>query len=405
MHNENKKIVEQAIADLQQGKTVLLLDSKTRENEGDMIFAAEMATEENVNFLIQHGSGIVCLPMLEEQAQRLGLSPMVNPANNSSRHRTPFTQSIGATQGTTTGVSAADRAHTIRTAMDSRATAVDLSRPGHVFPLIAQQHGVLKRAGHTEGAVDLMRLAGLKPGAVLCEVMNRDGTMAKGEQLHEFAKTHQLTLLTIEALIDYRRQQEMLIAPVAESKITLDDCGEWTITLFRNPIDDTTVTVLRSGDSSTGDPLVRIHSACFTGETLGSLHCDCRQQLTHAMKQISQHGGYLIYLEQEGRGIGLVNKIRAYDLQQRHTIDTFAANRQLGLPEDNRDYTIAAKVLHFYRQRSVKLLTNNPEKVAALNHYQIAVEQITMPVNTTCHNHAYLKAKATLRQHAIEMAE
>ncbi|MEM9243271.1 MAG: 3,4-dihydroxy-2-butanone-4-phosphate synthase [Pseudomonadota bacterium] len=400
MQNNYKTRVEKAISDLKKGKIILLHDNQDRENEADMIFAAEMATAEKVNFLIQHGSGIVCLAMTGQQAKRLDLSLLQAPQENNSQFGTPFTKPIGAKQGITTGISAADRAHTILTAMAEHSSHDDLSCPGHVFPLIANAQGVLKRQGHTEGTVDLMKLAGLKPAGVLCELVNSDGSVAKGEQIEHFAKTHQLTQLDMADLIQYRLRHEPIIELVAESTITLKDTGIWTISIFNNHINQKNITVLHRNTSGK-KPLVRVHSACFTGETLGSLHCDCQQQLHDALAQIGQQGGYLIYLDQEGRGIGLTEKIRAYDLQHRLSIDTYAANRELGFPEDQRDYISAVKVLHFYKEFDVKLLTNNPDKVDALEKYDIAIEQVNMKIASNAHNHNYLQAKIKFRQHNI----
>lgn len=395
--------VEAALEDLRLGKLIILTDNPERENEGDFIFPAEMITPEIMNFIIRHSSGIVCLSMFESHIKHLKLPYMVPAAENTSVRGTPFTVSIDAKQGITTGVSAHDRVTTIYAAIQDDATSDDLVKPGHIFPLYAKDRGVLERAGHTEGAVDLMQLAGLKPAAVLCEVMNPDGTMTKGTQLIEFAKQHDIRILSIEDIISYRTLRENLIAEEASTELPLESYGSLTLTVAKEKVSGLEHVILeKKPKDSTAALLVRIHSVCLTGDLLGSLRCDCNQQLHHSLKRISEEGGMLIYLNQEGRGIGLFNKIKAYALQETG-LDTIEANQQLGLPIDARKYYIAANILRNRGINRVRLLTHNPEKVNDLKKYGVTdVELEPMPVFCNPHNKKYLHAKALKLKHTMK---
>jgi len=398
MKDYSKQSVNKGISELQSKKMIILVDDEARENEGDLIFPAEEITPEVINFILKHCSGIICLALTPQWAKKLNLSFMVDPTNNSSQHGTPFTVSIEAKEGVTTGVSAADRAYTIRVAMNDNAKPEDLARPGHVFPLIANDQGVLGRQGHTEGAIDLIQLAGFKNGAVLCELMNANGTMKKGNDLLDFAKQHDLAIVSIKDVIQYR--SNTTTQKISEASITLKDYGEMTITVFGDVASTQEIVVLSKG-FKTDNPYVRIHSSCFTGDILGSMHCDCQQQLQHALNLISQQGGFVIYLNQEGRGIGLANKIKAYALQQQG-YDTVEANIALGFSPDLRDYGLAIGVLNFYNIQSVRLLTNNPRKVEALMDAKIEVEKVTIPVKHNQHNQKYLQTKRNMLDHEIE---
>lgn len=401
-HIEN---VTTAINDLRQGKMVVLIDNPQRENEGDLIFPAEIIQQSVINFMLQHCSGIICLGLLPEQARRLGLDYMVAPYLNTSARSTPFTVSIDAACNITTGVSAHDRTHTILTAMRDNVTPDDLARPGHVFPLQAQSGGVLVRPGHTEGSIDLMRLAGYKPAAVLCEIMNPDGTMAKGQELIDFAQQHQLALLSIDDLIAYRRTKENLILEEASALLPIEQQQNFTFKVVKERYSEQEHIVLLnlSGALKPESCLVRIHSSCITGDVFGSLRCDCNQQLHYALQRIGSEGGMLIYLNQEGRGVGLLNKIKAYALQEQG-LDTVDANQRLGLPIDAREYYIAANILRNHNINNVRLLTNNPNKAAGLNKYGIDhVTTVPMPVFCTQNNKNYLLAKKSKLNHDIEV--
>lgn len=391
--------VESALADLRQGKPIILTDNPERENEGDFIFAAEMITIEMMNFIIRHSSGIVCLALFEDHIKRLGLPYMVPVHQNTSSRGTPFTVSIDAKKGITTGVSALDRVKTVQAVMSDHAKPDDLVMPGHIFPLYAKEGGVLERAGHTEGSVDLMKLAGLKSAAVLCEVMNPDGTMTRGAKLIEFAKENNIKILTIEDIITYRLARENLIAEEISTEIPLENYGSFTLTVIKEKITGTEHVILEKKLKKSAQMLVRIHSVCLTGEIFGSLRCDCKQQLHYSLKRISEEGGMLIYLDQEGRGIGLFNKIKAYALQEQG-LDTIEANEKLGLPIDSRKYYIAANILRNRGITDVKLLTNNPEKLKDLKKYGIEkIELEPLPVFCNEHNKKYLNAKKIKLNH------
>ncbi len=394
------KRVEQALHDIRQGKIVIVTDHPDREDEGDFIMAAEKITSETMNFIIRHSSGIVCLSLQEKQLKQLNLPFMVAPHENTSLRGTPFTVSIDARKGITTGVSAADRMHTILAAIREDAKPDDLDKPGHIFPLCARAGGVLERPGHTEGAVDLAIMAGLKPAAVLCEVMNPDGTMTRGKQLEVFAKAHGLLIVSIDDMIDYRRFHENLIEESAHAELPLESYGQCKVTVIKEKITGQEHAIIESHVSS-DKPIVRIHSSCFTGDIFGSLRCDCHQQLHYAMQRISEEGGILIYLNQEGRGIGLLNKIKAYALQE-SGLDTVEANHKLGLPADSRNYYLVANILKNRGIKHIRLLTNNPNKMTDLQKYGITtVEVENIPAHFNQHNKKYLMTKKSKLHHDI----
>ena len=396
--------VKRALSDLAQGKMIILMDDANRENEGDMIMAAEKITTETMNFMIRNGSGIVCLSLTPSHLQKLNLSMMVPDEENTSLRGTPFTISIDAKSGITTGVSAADRTRTIQIAMQDNIDPTSLARPGHIFPLQARDGGVLERQGHTEGAVDLARLAGFKPAAVLCEIMNPDGTMAHGQQIEEFAATHQLTLISMDDIIAYRLHEDSLILDEASASLPLERYGTFKVTAIKEKINGNTHIVLEKENvkAKADEPhLVRIHSSCVTGDLFCSKRCDCNKQLHYALQRISQEGGTLIYLTQEGRGIGLFDKIRAYALQEQG-LDTVQANEALGLPIDSRQYYVAASILRNRNQSNIKLLTNNLNKVNDMIRFGIEkVEREPMPSFHHSQNQHYLKTKNEKLNHVI----
>ncbi|TAK74987.1 MAG: 3,4-dihydroxy-2-butanone-4-phosphate synthase [Gammaproteobacteria bacterium] len=392
--------VESALGDLRKGKMIILTDHPDRENEGDLICAAEMITPDIINFMIRNGSGIVCLSLATDQVKKLGLNPMVSPYENTSHRGTPFTVSIEAKVGVTTGVSAQDRATTILAAINDNATQEDLAKPGHVFPLHAKAGGVLERQGHTEGSIDMVRLAGFKPAAVLCEIMNADGTMAKGEQLYQFAKEHHLKLLSIDDTIAYRHVKENLIAEEVTTNLPLEKYGMFDLAVIREKFNGSEHVILTAHHTLLSPPLVRIHSACMTGDLFGSKRCDCYMQLHYSLQRISKEGGILIYLNQEGRGVGLFNKIKAYHLQE-NGLDTVEANHRLGLPIDSREYYLAANILRNRNIQSICLLTNNPHKVANLKKYGIDVQTESMPIFYNECNKYYLQTKKEKLNHSI----
>jgi 3,4-dihydroxy 2-butanone 4-phosphate synthase / GTP cyclohydrolase II len=398
--------IEQAIADIRAGKFVLVADDEDRENEGDLLCAAELVTPAMINFLLLHARGVICLALTNERADYLRLDPQTDL--NTEAMRTAFTTTIDAAprHGVTTGVSAADRATTIRVAVDPSSGPADLVRPGHINPLRARDGGVLRRVGHTEAAVDLARFAGLRPAGVICEVMNADGTMAQRPALERFADEHGLTFITVAQLVCYRLQHERLVHRVAEARLPTEH-GEWRIVGYRNDVDAREHVALVYGDV-TGDVtdgqgiLVRVHSKCLTGDVFHSMRCDCGWQLDRAMQMIAEAGrGVLVYLDQEGRGIGLLNKLKAYELQD-HGADTVEANERLGFKPDLREYGIGAQILLDLGLTSIRVLTNNPKKLVGLEGYGLRVENgVRIEAPTTEENASYLRTKRSKLGHLL----
>src|SRR2546423_1653505 len=367
--------IDDVVSDLAKGKLVIVTDDADRENEGDLVMAAEKATAKTVNFMATHGRGLICAPIANERAEQLGLQRMV--AQNREMYRTDFTVSVDAARGVTTGISAHDRAATIQTIADPKSTPEDLVQPGHVFPLRAKDGGVLRRAGHTEAALDLARMAGLQPAGVLCEILHDDGTMARLPELMEFRKKHGLRICTIQSLIAYRQKREKLVKREQIVKLPTD-YGDFDLHMYRSVLDGMHHLALVKGKIDKNKPtLVRVHSECLTGDVFGSRRCDCGNQLHAALRQISEAGnGVLIYMRQEGRGIGLAAKIHAYKLQE-EGLDTVEANAKLGLPPDLRDYGLGAQILFDLGVRQFRFLTNNPKKVVGLEGYGLEmVEQV-----------------------------
>jgi 3,4-dihydroxy 2-butanone 4-phosphate synthase / GTP cyclohydrolase II len=394
--------VERAVADIAAGKPVVVVDDANRENEGDIIVAASMMTPELMAFMIRYTSGVICVPLPGEDLDRLQL-PLMTPSNT-ERMRTAFTVSVDARDGVTTGISAADRARTVRVLTDSATESYELVRPGHIFPLRYAEGGVLRRPGHTEAAVDLARLAGLNPAGVLAEVVNDDGTMARLPALRAFADAHGLSLISIAQLIEYRRHTEQMVRRVVETKLP-NSHGQWRALGYLNSVDGTEHVALVLGDVADGERvLTRVHSECLTGDVLGSLRCDCGAQLEAAMAAVAAEGrGVVIYLRgHEGRGIGLLSKLRAYQLQD-GGVDTVDANLKLGLPADAREYSIGAQILADIGVHSVRLLTNNPAKLEGLSGFGIGVlGRVALPVVPTPENLRYLVAKRDRLGHQIE---
>ena len=393
--------IEEAIAEIQAGRMVVVVDSPDRENEGDLCLAADFVTAEAVNFMATHGRGLICLTLTPERCDELGLRLMV--AHNQTPYETAFTVSIEAREGIDTGISARDRAETIRVAIDPTCGPRDIIQPGHVFPLRARPGGVLERTGQTEGSVDLARLAGCTPAGVICEVMNEDGTMARVPDLQRFCAKHGLKMCSVSDLIAYRRRTEKLIERQAAVLIPTA-YGEFMAIGYRSRIDNEHHLALVKGDvDGAENVLVRVHSECVTGDVFGSLRCDCGEQLHEAMLQIAAEGrGVMLYLAQEGRGIGLLNKLRAYELQVERGLDTVEANLELGFPADLRDYGIGAQILADLGLSTIRILTNNPRKIVGLEGYGLeVVEQV--PIETPPHeeNLAYLRAKREKLGHRL----
>lgn len=385
--------IEEAIEDIKKGKMVIVVDDEDRENEGDLVMSAELATSADVNFIVKEARGMLCAPITFERARELNLDFMVE--QNTALHETPFTVTIDYKHGTTTGISAADRAKTINALADKNTKKNDFAKPGHIFPLIAKKEGVLRRAGHTEAVVDLMKLANLTPVGILCEIMDEDGTMMRVPQLNEFAEKHNLKLITIADLIAYRRKTEKFVR--CKTIVSLPSVhGNFKLHLYENILDpnDYAMAIVK-GDVSTDEPvLTRVHSECFTGDVLGSKRCDCGDQLAKAMEMIEKEGrGVVLYMRQEGRGIGLVNKLLAYELQE-HGKDTVEANEALGFKSDLRDYGIGAQILKDLGISKLRLMTNNPMKIIGLKGHGLEVsERVPIVIHPNKDNEKYLKTK------------
>lgn len=393
--------IEEAIADIKAGRAVIVVDDEERENEGDFIAAAEAMTPELVNFMVTHGRGMLCAPITEARAKELELDMMVDV--NTSMHGTPFTVTVDYLHGTTTGISASDRSKTLKALADPSASAGDFARPGHIFPLRAVDEGVLRRAGHTEAAVDLARLAGLQPAGALCEIMNEDGSMARLPQLRKIAAEFGLKIISVQDLIKYRTSRERLMEKVVE--VTLPtEYGDFTLHLYQNKVDHKEHIALTKGDTRDGTPiLVRVHSECFTGDTLGSKRCDCQDQLHASLMMVEQAGrGVVLYMRQEGRGIGLANKLKAYKLQEEGK-DTVEANEALGFKADLRDYGLGAQILFDLGVRKMKLMTNNPRKIVGLESFGLEiVERVPIEMLANTKNANYLETKRIKLGHLLK---
>jgi len=392
--------VDEAIADIAAGKMVIVCDDEDRENEGDLVMAAEKVTTDKINFMAKYGRGLICAPITRQRAKQLHLSQMVT--NNTEATGCKFTVSVDS-KDTRTGISAEERAMTIRKLLDETAQKDDFNRPGHIFPLIAEDGGVLVRAGQTEASVDLARLAGLKPAGVICEIMNDDGTMARRDDLEEYAKIHDLKIITTKDIIEYRFRKESLVWKEAEIDLPTD-YGDFKMIAYLNKVNDEENVVLTMGAIDDGEPvLVRVHSECLTGDVFHSLRCDCQQQLEASMKIVAAEGrGVILYMRQEGRGIGLINKLKAYKLQE-IGYDTVEANRILGFKDDLRHYGIGAQILVDLGIKKMRLLTNNPKKVVGLDGYGLEiVERVAIEVDPGQRNHFYLKTKKGKLGHMLD---
>ncbi len=399
------KRIEAALEDIRAGKMVILVDDEDRENEGDLCMAAELVTAEDVNFMARLGRGLICITLTEDKADELGLPPMV--VENNSPYSTAFTVSVDASNGITTGISAADRALTMQVAVADDARPTDLVRPGHIFPLRARRGGSLVRAGQTEGSVDLARLSGLKPAGVICEIMNDDGTMARRPDLDVFAKEHGLRVVTIADIIEYRLRKDRLVTRVATANLPTKHAGVFDAIAYVNDVDIHEHLALVKGEIDPEEPtLVRVHSECLTGDVLGSVRCDCGEQLAGALKMIEAEGrGVLIYMHQEGRGIGLANKLKAYALQD-EGLDTVEANEKLGFKADLRDYGLGAQILLDLGIKKMRLITNNPKKIKGLEGYGLeVVGRVPIEITPGIRNVEYLKVKKNKMGHLLTKLE
>ncbi|MDC0204505.1 bifunctional 3,4-dihydroxy-2-butanone-4-phosphate synthase/GTP cyclohydrolase II [Flavobacteriales bacterium] len=394
--------IEEAIQDIKEGKVVIVIDDENRENEGDFVAAAEMSTPEMINFMATHGKGLICIPLLESKCQELGLDLMIG--KNTAEFETPFTISVDLLgHGCTTGISASDRSKTIRALANPEIKADEFGKPGHIFPLKARTGGVLRRAGHTEAAVDLARLAGLQPAGVIVEILNEDGSMARTPELHKIAEKFDLKFITIKDLIEYRVKNESLILEEADIKLPTD-FGDFKLKAYRQTTNGQLHLAIYKGVwKKDEDVLVRVHSSCMTGDIFGSCRCDCGHQLQQALKQIEEQGkGVLVYMNQEGRGIGLLNKLKAYELQEQG-LDTVEANTQLGFNIDDRDYGVGAQILRALNVTKIRLLSNNPKKRVGLMGYGIEIiESVALEIESNIHNKFYLKTKRDKMGHSFK---
>ena len=394
--------IENAIKAISRGEIIVVVDDEDRENEGDLICAAEAVTPDIINFMAKYGRGLICLPLDAETVKRLNLPLMVT--NNNASMGTNFTVSIEASVGVTTGISAADRARTIKTAINPESTVKDIRSPGHVFPLLARQGGVLRRAGHTEAAVDLAHMAKMLPGGVICEIMNEDGTMARVPELKKFADHHGLMIITIKDLIEYRKRNETLVIKIAEALLP-SKYGEFQVVGFQSVLDDSDYVALVKGEWEEDEPvLVRVHSECLTGDVFGSFRCDCGPQLHAAMEKVEREGkGVILYLPQEGRGIGLINKLQAYKLQEEGA-DTVEANQKLGFKDDLRDYGMGAQMLFMLGVRRMRLMTNNPRKIVGVQGHGLeVVERVPLEILSNPGNKKYMHAKKYKLGHILNI--
>lgn len=395
--------IEEAIEDIKKGKVIIVVDDEDRENEGDFVAAAEMATPEMINFMATHGRGLICAPLTEERCNELELNLMVS--NNTVLHETQFTVSVDLLgDGCTTGISVHDRAKTIKALVNEETKPADLGRPGHIFPLRAKKGGVLRRTGHTEASIDLARLAGMKPAGILVEILNEDGTMARLPELVEVAKKYDLKLVSIEQLIKYRMEHDSLIEEIVNVQMPTTH-GNFQLYSFKEKLTGEEHLALVKGEWSKGEPvLVRVHSSCLTGDIFGSCRCDCGPQLHRAMEMIEKEGkGIIVYMNQEGRGIGLTNKLKAYKLQE-EGLDTIDANLKLGFKSDQRDYGIGAQILHYLNVSKMRLMTNNPTKRTGLIGYGLEiVENVALEVAANVHNESYLRTKRDRMGHSLHL--